>query len=172
MQPEPGVDTPETSTHTARQSIATIAGQRPLRIASAESLTGGLLASELARAPEASNWYRGGIVAYAAQIKHDVLGVRAGPVVSKRAVLEMADGVARLLDANTTVAVSGVGGPDDLEGNPPGTVWCAVRHELTTRTERFDFAGSPDEICRQTCAAALKLLEAVLSGDASRADPA
>ncbi len=139
-------------------SVGRSAKQRGLQVATAESLTGGLLAADLAQTPGAASWFRGGVVAYSAEVKRDVLFVRPGPVVSERAVLDMADGVALLLGANTTVAVSGVAGPGSLEGKRPGTVWFAVRNGSTTTAELRDLSGDPGEICDQTCAIALSLL--------------
>ena len=96
-------------------------------LAVAESLTGGLLASTFARAPGASEWFRGGIVAYCSQVKYDVLDVPNGPVVSEAAATAMARGAARLLKGNIALAVTGVGGPDRQDGEssapsgpPPG----------------------------------------------------
>ena len=92
----------------------------------AESLTGGLLVQALARAEGSGDWLRGGVVAYARGVKHDVLGVAADKVVSSAAAAEMAGGVRRLLGADVAVAVTGVAGPDHQDGEPPGTVWIGV----------------------------------------------
>lgn len=155
-------------TPTAEQ-IAEIALARDLRVATAESLTGGRLAASLARANDAGTWFRGGVVAYAAEVKHDVLAVRPGPVVSETAVREMAEGVADLLGADAAVAVSGAAGPSPLEGQPPGTVWFGVHVGDTTVAELHHLDGDPDDVCAQTCAVALDLLLAHLT-DAG-ADP-
>ena len=81
-------------------------------LAVAVSLTGGLLASAFARASGSSGWFRGGIVAYSSAVKHDLLGVPGGPVVSEAAAAAMARAAGRLLEADVAVAVTGVGGPD------------------------------------------------------------
>lgn len=133
-----------------------------LTVAVAESLTGGDLSSRLARMDGASDWFRGGLVAYASAVKHDVLGVRPGPVVSEQAVLDMADGVARLLNAELAVAVTGVGGPDPQDGLAPGTVWIGVRLGEHHAAELHHFPGDPGEVCATTCDAALDLLVATL----------
>ncbi len=100
--------------------------ERGLTLAVAESLTGGLAASRVVSVPGSSEWFKGGVVAYDSQVKFDVLGVREGPVVSEAAAREMADGVRRLLGADVGLATTGVAGPAEQEGHPPGTVWLGV----------------------------------------------
>jgi nicotinamide mononucleotide (NMN) deamidase PncC len=72
------------------RAVAEELQRRSLWIGVAESLTGGMLSSFLAAAPNASEWFRGGIVAYSRAVKRDVLHVRPGPVVSEGAALDMA----------------------------------------------------------------------------------
>lgn len=88
-----------------------------ITVAVAESLTAGWLARELAAAPDASKWFAGGVVAYRAESKFRVLSVTEGPLMSRRCAEEMARGVRALFAADVSVAMSGVGGPDD-EGGP------------------------------------------------------
>jgi nicotinamide-nucleotide amidase len=126
-------------------------------LATAESLTGGLLANQFARATGSSNWFRGGIVAYASEVKYHVLDVPVGPVVTEEAARTMAEQVAELLEADVGIAVTGVGGPDPQDGQPPGTVWMAVHDETGTRSVCHHFEGSPEEVCERTCAAAVEL---------------
>ncbi len=95
-------------------------------LATAESVTGGLIASRLTAVPGASDVFRGSVVSYASEVKYDVLGVPRGPVVSEEAVLAMAEGACRVLGADVSVAVTGVAGPDTQEGIPVGTVWMAT----------------------------------------------
>ena len=74
--------------------IAELAGSAGVHIAVAESLTGGMLSSALVEAPGASTWFRGAVVAYTRDVKHRVLGVPPGPVVSAPAAAAMASGCA------------------------------------------------------------------------------
>lgn len=138
--------------------IAEVAQRLGITVAVAESMTGGLLTARLAEAPEASTWLRGGVVAYRAEVKYDVLGVDPGPVVTAGAARQMAGGVARLLGADVGISVTGVGGPDEEEGQPPGTVWLGlwIKDRLFAYRKRFD--GEPGEVCRLACDAALGLL--------------
>lgn len=96
--------------------------RRGSTIATAESVTGGLIASRLTSVPGASDVVRGGVVSYASEVKYDLLGVPDGPVVSEAAAAAMAEGVARLLGADVAVSVTGVAGPDTQEDVTPGTV--------------------------------------------------
>jgi nicotinamide-nucleotide amidase len=144
-------------------AIATALRAQDRTVAVAESLTGGLLANALARADGASTWFRGAVVAYASEVKHGLLAVRPGPVVSAEAAADMAEQTARLLDADVVVAVTGVGGPDPQDGEPPGTVWLAVTTNGATRTHAHRFAGDPAEICRQSVVASLECLRATVA---------
>jgi nicotinamide-nucleotide amidase len=100
--------------------------ERGLTLAVAESLTGGLVASRIVSVAGSSGWFRGGVVAYASDVKHDVLDVPAGPVVSEVAARAMADGVRRRLGADVGLSTTGVAGPTEQEGQPPGTVWLGL----------------------------------------------
>lgn len=92
----------------------------------AESLTGGLIGARLTAIPGASDVFRGSIVTYASDLKRSLLGVADGPVVSEAAVVAMAEGAARVLGADVTVAATGVAGPASQDGEEPGTVWLAT----------------------------------------------
>ncbi|MYH96837.1 MAG: competence/damage-inducible protein A [Acidimicrobiia bacterium] len=115
--------------------------QRGWTLALAESLTGGLIGSRLTAVPGASDVFRGGLVSYASDVKFDLLDVPEGPVVSEEAVTAMARGAAKLLDADCAIAVTGVAGPDPLDGEDPGTVWMAtlVNGEVEATKVKFPF---------------------------------
>ncbi len=97
-----------------------------LTLGAAESLTGGMVGSRLAEVPGSSEWFKGSIVAYASEVKYDLLGVPEGPVVSREAAAAMASGAARVLGADVGLGVTGVAGPTTQEGQPVGTVFTAV----------------------------------------------
>lgn len=128
-------------------------------VAVAESLTGGQLSAALASGPDASTWFRGGIVAYHAEVKHTLLRTPRGPVVTAETASDMARSTCELLGADVTVALTGVGGPGREEGKPPGTVYLAT---YTTGqdsfTGRFEFDGEPVEVIEQTIRSALRAL--------------
>ena len=126
-------------------------------VAIAESLTGGMLSSSIAAAEAASEWFRGGVVAYASEVKFEVLGVRPGPVVTEETARQMAHGAARLLRADVAVAVTGVAGPAPEEGHGPGTVWFAAHDSNRSLTRLAEFDGDPATVCLETCRVALEL---------------
>ena len=66
------------------------------------------------------------MVSYATDVKHDVLGVPIGPVVTEAAAIAMAQGARRVLGTDVGIAATGVAGPDPQEDQPPGTVCMAV----------------------------------------------
>ena len=114
---------------------------RDWTLALAESLTGGLIGSRLTAVPGASDVFRGGLVSYASDVKFNLLEVPEGPVVSEEAVIAMARGAAKLLGADCAIAVTGVAGPDPLDGEDPGTVWMAtlVAGEVEATRVKFPF---------------------------------
>jgi nicotinamide-nucleotide amidase len=99
---------------------------RNLTLGVAESLTGGLVAARLAGVPGAGDSLMGSIVSYHPDVKRSVLGVTAERVVSAECAQEMAEGARRVLGADVGISVTGVAGPDELEGQPVGTVFFGV----------------------------------------------
>jgi nicotinamide-nucleotide amidase len=100
--------------------------ERGLTLAVAESVTGGLIASRLVGVAGASQWFRGGVVSYASEVKFDLLKVPVGPVVSGAAAEAMAIGVRTLLKADVGLSVTGVAGPEEQDGQPAGTVFVGL----------------------------------------------
>ena len=143
---------------TDAERIARIARERGLTIAVAESLTGGALAQALAAAPDAAEWFAGGVVAYRTDTKTRVLGVPEGPVIDPPTARRMAEGVLALTGADIAAAVTGVGGPGEEEGRPPGTVFLAIVTADSTRITEFAFAGDPASVVAQTVEATLHAL--------------
>ncbi len=99
---------------------------RGLSLAVAELVTGGLVGARLTAIPGASDVLRGGLVAYASDLKFKLLGVPEGPVVSLEAAAAMAAGVRKLLQADVGLATTGVAGPTEQEGQPVGTVFLGL----------------------------------------------
>ena len=142
--------------------IADIARRTEHTVAVAESLTSGRIACHLGAAPSSSSWFRGGVTAYGDEVKHQVLGVPSGPVISEASARAMARGVAKLLGADAAVAVTGVGGPAEQEGQPVGTVWFGVVNGDGDHVEQQRFDGEPDDILKATTLRALELLRDAL----------
>lgn len=137
-------------------------------VATAESLTGGRLASLLTAAPGASASYLGGVVAYATDLKTNVLGVprtvvETHGVVSAECATAMATGVRVLTGATYAVSTTGVAGPDAQEGKPPGTVYVAVSGPAGVTTLSLELAGDRERIVRRTCQEGLSALVVALT---------
>ena len=132
-------------------------------VATAESLTGGLVAAALTDVPGSSQAFRGGVVAYATDLKAEVLGVdswmleKHGPVYAPVAAA-MAEGVRTRLGATIGVATTGVAGPEPADGFPPGTVHIAVSLADDTVVRTMALNGNRDEIRRLTVERLLGLL--------------
>jgi nicotinamide-nucleotide amidase len=126
--------------------IARLATDAGVRIATSESLTRGLVATRLGAGPDAAEWFSGGVVAYQEPVKFEVLGVDEGPVVTARCAEQMARGSARLLGADLVVSATGVGGPDESEGKPPGTVYVAALMGNDVVVRELSLDGEPDEV--------------------------
>jgi nicotinamide-nucleotide amidase len=97
-----------------------------LTLGIAESLTGGLVASRLVEVEGASAWFKGSIVSYASDVKRSLLAVPDGPVVSEVAARAMASGAQRVLGSDIGLALTGVAGPAEQDGQPPGTVFVGL----------------------------------------------
>lgn len=126
-----------------------------LTIAVAESLTGGLLSDCFAKLPDASKFFRGGLVAYAADVKRQLLDIGDAHVVSRQCALAMAKSVASLLGADVGLSITGVGGPGPEDGVAPGTVWMAIHTPTDTIAILRNFPGEPAEVIGQACRAAV-----------------
>lgn len=156
------MQTEEQKAEDVAAEVGALAGRHRLDVAVAESLTGGKVANQLAAAEGSGEWFVGALVAYQTWVKHQVLHVPDGPVISEQSVVTMADEIASLLQATATVAVSGAGGPGRQEGQEPGTTWIAVKVHDTVRTKQYHFAGEPIEILGQTQFHALDLLRSTI----------
>ena len=132
-------------------------------VATAESLTGGLVAAALTDVAGASQAFRGGVIAYATELKAQVLGVdgrmleKHGPVYAPVAAA-MAEGVRTMLNATVGVATTGVAGPEPADGFPPGTVHIAVSLADDTVVRTMALNGNRDEVRRLTVERLLGLL--------------
>ncbi|WP_022893435.1 CinA family protein [Agromyces subbeticus] len=142
---------------------------RGLRVAVAESLTGGLVVAELTSVPGASVVVNGGVVAYDTAVKRSVLGVSAELLAREGAVhpevaRQMADGVRRVLAvdgraADLGIATTGVAGPTWQDGEPPGTAYVGVAFEGEIEVVSLELQGTRGEI---RAASVLAALDAVL----------
>ena len=130
--------------------------------ASAESITSGHIGACLAAAPDAGRWFRGTVVAYAQDVKFSVLGVQPGQVVTAGCASQMALGVGSLMGADVSVSTTGVGGPGEAEGQPPGTVFIGVATSSGCQVREYHFDGEPPEVVQRATIQALCDVLAVL----------
>ncbi len=139
-----------------------------VRLATAESCTGGWIAKACTDLPGSSRWFKGGVVAYADESKSRLLGVSADDLrrhgaVSEPVVRAMAAGALEALGAEVSVAVSGIAGPDGgTVQKPVGMVWLAwARRDgasITVDTELVHFPGDREAVRRLTVQRALQHL--------------
>jgi len=137
-------------------------------LATAESCTGGLLASTLTDTPGSSEWFAGSVVAYSNAVKEKLLGVdpellREHGAVSEQVVLAMARGVLDAVGAQVSVAISGIAGPSGgTPDKPVGTVWMAWAWPSGSRARRYDFPGPREAVKDQAVMAAINGLLSVV----------
>jgi PncC family amidohydrolase len=142
-----------------------------VRIVTAESCTGGLVAHTLTEIPGSSAWFLGGVVAYADDIKRGVLGVPAETIaahgaVSAQSAVAMAEGARRLLGGDLAVSVTGVAGPTGgSPSKPVGLTYVAVAyaagHDVRRHIWSFDRSGNK---LASTEAAIVMLLDRAAGG--------
>ena len=129
----------------------------------AESLTGGNVSARLSAIQGASGWFAGAVVAYAEEVKFDLLGVERGPVVNEGTARQMATGVSRLLNAEFAVATTGVGGPGPQEDRPEGTVFIAVASPGACDVREYQFDGDPSDVVERATQQAVRDLAAAVA---------
>src|SRR5512142_190223 len=119
----------DSTTPRLEEKVGAILRERGLKLATAESCTGGLVANRLTDVPGSSDYFVGGIVAYAYEAKVALLNVswdtlHAYGAVSAETVLEMARGACKALSADIAISISGIAGPGGgLPNKPVGTTW-------------------------------------------------
>jgi len=144
---------------------------RQLSLTAAESLTAGEFQSTIGSVPGVSAIFPGGFVTYANRAKHQLVNVpqttidQAG-VVSEQTAIAMADGARTQLETEVALSFTGVAGPDDLEGQPAGTVWIGLAYRQTPTVARlYHFAGDRQKIRERSVMAGLDLLRHALAAE-------
>ena len=124
---------------------------RNWRLVVAESATGGLLGHRITQVPGSSDYFWGGVIAYADDVKRDILGVRDETLeqwgaVSAKAALEMARGVCRITGAEVGVSITGIAGPTGATAYKPiGLYYIALAVPSETWCWRHHFTGNRRE---------------------------
>jgi PncC family amidohydrolase len=149
--------------------------QRGETLATAESLTGGWLGELITTVPGSSSAYVGGVISYATEVKHDLLGVsrrtlRNHGVISAECAVEMAEGAVKATGSDWAVSTTGVAGPDRQEEKPVGTVYVAVAGPSGSASRALHLEGDRESIRRQTCEEALMLTIETINQPAGQAD--
>lgn len=149
------------------ERVLELLAERGESVATAESLTGGLLSARLTDVPGASRSFVGGVVSYATRVKVSALGVPEAlveerGVISEACAVAMAQGVRSRLRATWGLATTGVAGPDSQEGRPVGTVWVAVAGPDGFESRLLALAGDRSAIRQASCDEVLSVLDAIL----------
>jgi PncC family amidohydrolase len=145
--------------------------QRGLKLAIAESCTGGLIGHRITNVPGSSDYYLGSVTAYAYEAKVAWLGVawdtlNSDGAVSRQTVLEMARGVRRTLEADLGLSVSGIAGPGGgTPEKPVGTTWIGLSAPEGEWARLFCFNGDRAQNKAYAAEAALQMLFAYLNGE-------
>lgn len=137
--------------------------EKGLRISTAESCTGGMIASKIVDVPGASLVFEEGYVTYSNRVKEKLLEVSPDTiakytVVSNQVAEEMAAGVARTAEADITISVTGYAGPEAAEdGTPAGTVYIGIYYQEQTKGYHYLFQGDRKQVREQAAQQALSL---------------
>ncbi len=144
---------------------------RNLKLAIAESCTGGYLAHQITQHPGCSSVFAGSAVAYSYEMKESMLDVKHETLtqhgaVSAEVVEEMAIGVINRYKADYSVSISGIAGPDGgIPEKPVGTVWIAVANKTKTLSRKFQFGNKRKENIERSAISALIMLHKLLKED-------
>lgn len=164
---QPVFEEPVSAQSAARETIRLVMEQG-LTLTTAESCTGGMLASAITSVPGVSAVYPGGFVTYCDEFKHRLLGVskkylKKNGAISRGTAKRMAKGAAKKAGTDIAVSVTGNAGPDAQEDKPVGLVYIGLYCDGATEAEKFVFEGSRQEIREAACLSALQMLYQRLS---------
>lgn len=147
---------------------------KKLTVATAESCTGGMVASKLVNVKGASQVFHQGYITYCDEAKHTMLGVSEDTLkkyfaVSSQTACEMAEGGARAAGADVCVSVTGVAGPDTEDGKPVGCVYIGCCYRGNTQVREFNFEGDRMSVRCQAADEALRfIIDTVALSDGNR----
>ncbi len=131
---------------TMESVVLDLCRRRGLTLATAESVTGGLVGARLTGVAGASDVFRGAIVSYATDVKQSMLGVGDGPVVSEAAARQMAHGVRERLGADIGLSLTGVAGPAEQDGEPVGTLFVGLAGPGFDDVRRLRLPGQREQM--------------------------
>lgn len=147
-----------------QDAVVRLLHEKRQTLATAESITGGLVAHRVCLVPGASDYFRGGVVSYTDDVKAEQLGVprelleRFG-AVSEPVARAMAEGVRKKFGTDLAVATTGFAGPGGgTDENPVGTAYVALAHSTSTEVTRYGWLGTRYEIMSRTAKLALNMV--------------
>jgi nicotinamide-nucleotide amidase len=144
--------------------LAVLLSEKQLKVCTAESCTGGLIAKSFTDLPGSSAWFERGFVTYSNESKIEMLGVSGSIIdyygaVSEPVATAMAVGALKHSHADYSIAVTGVAGPGGGSAEKPvGTVWIGIANQSETRTQKFLFDGNREMIRLLTMRTVIKQL--------------
>ena len=147
------------------EAILNIFIKKKKTLAVAESCTGGLISSRVTDVSGSSKYFKGAVVAYANDVKIDILGVPSALIkkhgaVSREVAKEMAIGVREILGSDVGVAVTGIAGPTGSSKDKPlGLAYVALSTNTHTKTKKVQFKGDRPEIKDKFAESVLKLIK-------------
>ncbi|MGL4853518.1 MAG: CinA family protein [Phocaeicola sp.] len=151
--------------------VANLFWKERLTLATAESCTGGFLASSITSISGSSSYFKGGVIAYSNEVKTNLLGVDSALIeehgaVSEEVAIAMANGVRKLLGVDCAIATTGIAGPDGgTKEKPVGTVWVAVVCQDQILTKKLEGDQGRFENVKKSTASALQLLLELLQSE-------
>ena len=163
--------------HTLAGEVIALGKKLRLTVATAESLTAGLIGATLAQIPGSSVVLQGGVISYSNTVKASLLGVNelllaTNGSVDGEVARQMAVGAQRSCQASVGVSATGVAGPDPHDGKDVGTVFLGYAHGSGSGFVEYCFDGSREEIRNQSTNAALTLLLSTLRSESPQVDTA
>lgn len=145
--------------------VAKLLKEQNLTIATAESCTGGYLAHLVTSVPGSSEYFKGSVVSYSNEVKMNILGVKPETLethgaVSKETVIEMAEGLKKVISSDFAISISGIAGPDGgTDEKPVGTVWIAISTPYKgTISRKLQLTKTREHNIRRSALAALDML--------------
>lgn len=151
------------------QEVAALCDRRKLKLATAESCTGGMIASAITDKPGSSSMFDYGFVTYANKAKIDLLGVNPRTLelkgaVSRETACEMAEGARIRAHADFGLSTTGIAGPTGgTPEKPVGLVYIGLSSHEGTQAQQFHFLGSREEVREQATLAAMEMLLSALN---------
>ncbi len=142
-----------------------------MNLATAESCTGGMIASKITSVAGSSGCFDCGVVTYSNEYKHKLIGVGEDTLakygaVSEETALEMCKGVRELANANIGISVTGIAGPTGgTPDKPVGTVWIGICGENVHKAFQFLFSGDRNMVRQQTTITALEMARRAVEGE-------